>query len=456
MEPDVVQAIYENHSLGVVALLRRVPIAATIMCILSCVASLSVLAVELTWHGPPGPLMADVCKVIIADYEKANPGIKVNLGSTGQSTQQKPEVLITQIVGGVSPDLAFVQYSDVPWWAVQGLIQPIDDVARLAGFRAEEFTPGAWASMKYEGKLYALPVVLEPLGLIWSHEALLISGLDPEQPPQTWDELRRMAKRVHRVEGQTTTRFGAQMAIGGVDTTTPAALVLGAQKDLPVADAKGIYIDDPRWQDMIRLLVDLEIEQGGPAAWQSYTATVAGGKYRPHDRGLARGSLGFTFHGSWIIGWVYEHNPEAALGVTTMPLLPGGKKVATAKGWSVAVPSGASHVGETMQFMRYVLSREPLEKWYRYQSSLPAHFDTLRYLTVNVLHELTMPKERLAFANIAAQVNVASPPPSPVAKSLIGPFDTVVGRVRSGANPAAVLNELAVQLRSELAGLLRQ
>jgi len=53
--------------------------------------------------------------------------------------------------------------------------------------------------------------------------------------------------------------------------------------------------------------------------------------------------------------------------------------VVLAKGCNLAVPVGAPHAEEAMAFLRYLMSQGPMEKWYRYQSSLPAQLEVLRY-----------------------------------------------------------------------------
>jgi len=410
--------------------------------------------VELNWYGPPGILMAEIAQEIGEDYAEVNPSVKVTVTGIGQSTEARPDVFITQVLGGVIPDIVFVQSADLGWWVTQGFFQPLDELAERAGFSSDEFIPGVWQQMQIDGRVYALPHVVEPFGLVWSPAALESSGLDPSEAPPTWDAMVEMARKILRVEGDVTTRWGAQFSVGGWNTTASVALALGAQLGLPMADDEGVYLDHPGWVDVIEAIEEIDSMQGGPSAWGTYTSTHVGRQFGAFAQGWSAGSLGFGHIGPWVTGQVYSLNPETRLGVGRLPVFGNGESLVIAKGWNLAIPAGAPHADEAMAFLRYLMSREPMEKWYRYQSSLPAQLDVLRYLSQDVLHELSMPDERMAFSLLAMQVDQAIPPASPVAQRVIGELQTVIQRTRGGAaNPVAILAEADNRLETQLAEL---
>src|SRR5690606_16581030 len=126
--------------------------------------------------------------------------------------------------------------------------------------------------------------------------------------------------------------------------------------------------------------IDLDMMQGGPSAWSTYTSTLTGSRFGEYQKGWAGGTLGFGHIGPWITGQVYTLNPNTRLGVARLPVLGDGESLVVAKGWNIAIPSSAPHPEEAMAFLRYLMGREPMEKWYRHQSSLPAQLDVLRYL----------------------------------------------------------------------------
>ena len=64
------------------------------------------------------------------------------------------------------------------------------------GYSREEFWPGALKSVTWKGKTYGVPTNNETMALIWNAGLFKDAGLDPEQPPRTWDELVAFSKQI--------------------------------------------------------------------------------------------------------------------------------------------------------------------------------------------------------------------------------------------------------------------
>ncbi|KKB77175.1 ABC transporter substrate-binding protein [Devosia soli] len=93
-----------------------------------------------------------------------------------------PMVIRLQILGGVE-------------FAAKGYLQPLtpEDV----GYTAADFWPGALKSVTYEGTTYGLPTNNETMALIWNAKIFKDAGLDPENPPATWDDVVAYSKTIH-------------------------------------------------------------------------------------------------------------------------------------------------------------------------------------------------------------------------------------------------------------------
>lgn len=93
-----------------------------------------------------------------------------------------PMVIRLQILGGVE-------------FAAKGYLQPLapEDV----GYTAADFWPGALKSVTYEGTTYGLPTNNETMALIWNAKIFEDAGLDPENPPATWDDVVAYSKTIH-------------------------------------------------------------------------------------------------------------------------------------------------------------------------------------------------------------------------------------------------------------------
>src|SRR5215813_9430287 len=123
--------------------------------------------------------------------------------------------LQVSVPAGEGPDLALIHTVEVPHFANDGVLEPIDD-ATVSGkaFRAEDYLPATWQGGVFQGKRYSLPLDV-PQHLLYLNvkvlrEAKLLGPDGRPKVPASRDELVTMAKQV--AKGDT---FG--FAIGTVN-----------------------------------------------------------------------------------------------------------------------------------------------------------------------------------------------------------------------------------------------
>jgi multiple sugar transport system substrate-binding protein len=142
----------------------------------------------LRWWSPQGaPAQVEAYKFQIAQFEAANPGIKVVFETT--SDEGYAPQLAAAFSSGEVPDIV----THLPSFAVQtyysnGLIEPFDDV--IAAIGADDFFPGANDVFKTaDGKYCGTGIGNSAANMIWLRRDLMeAAGLDKD--PETWDELR--------------------------------------------------------------------------------------------------------------------------------------------------------------------------------------------------------------------------------------------------------------------------
>ncbi|GGS70492.1 ABC transporter substrate-binding protein [Streptomyces cinerochromogenes] len=135
---------------------------------------------------------------LIADFENTYPGTHVKW--VDQPAEGYPDKLSADAAGGTLPDVVNVSPDLVAPLARAGLALDLD---KAAGKYRSEYLQGAWASHRIPGMkgVYAFPWYLNTGPLFYNKELFRKAGLDPEQPPRTYDELfadaLRMAGRSH-------------------------------------------------------------------------------------------------------------------------------------------------------------------------------------------------------------------------------------------------------------------
>lgn len=204
----------------------------------------------------------------IKAFEAQNPDLKVRL-VTGDYSK-----LLTMVAGGVAPDVSYVDYVYVPYFAKRGAIVCLDDwLAREGGDFLDRFFPTTLAGVTYKGSLYGLPDAWSPVLLYYN--ASLFDEHNAEHPEApltypnqgwTWDDFRRAAKLLTAdLDGDgRTDRFGA--LVPGSHHRWPI-FVWQNGGEVTTADDKLCTMDQPEAIEAIQFLSDLMfVDKSMPSA----------------------------------------------------------------------------------------------------------------------------------------------------------------------------------------------
>lgn len=174
--------------------------AGALVCVLaSCSGSGSDTAgdgtVTITVSGRPPATDAASLKTFdarVAEFEKANPKIKIKTNEY-QYDQQSFQ---TKVGGGSLETIV-----RVPLTEMSGLIKRKQIADLTADFKrlkhSEDFNEVALGAAKgLDGKIYGIPTEEYALGLVYNRDLFKKAGLDPDQPPATWPEVRAAAKAI--------------------------------------------------------------------------------------------------------------------------------------------------------------------------------------------------------------------------------------------------------------------
>lgn len=163
------------------------------------------------WHGMSGVLNPAI-DALTADFNKLNPGIVVNAqyqgsySTTGSPYRQK---LIAAAAAGNPPTLAqvFANYTDQLSRA--NALVPMEKFVRgpdgLSEADLDDIVPALRQANTFNGVLWTMPFNKSLNLLFFNADLLKQRGLDV---PQTWDDLRRVAKVLTQEDGGRVTRYG--------------------------------------------------------------------------------------------------------------------------------------------------------------------------------------------------------------------------------------------------------
>ncbi|MEU0410769.1 sugar ABC transporter substrate-binding protein [Streptomyces griseorubiginosus] len=188
----------------------------------------------------------------IASFEKQNPDIDVVAHDAFPC--QDPKTFDAKLAGGQMEDVFYTYFTDARH------VVDIDQAADLTPYVKELKSYGTLQQQlrdiyTVDGKIYGIPRTGYSMGLIYNKKLFAKAGLDPEQPPATWAELREDAKRIAALGDGTVgyADYSAQNQ-GGWHFT---AELYSQGGDVVSADGKKATVDTPEGRAVLQNLHDM-------------------------------------------------------------------------------------------------------------------------------------------------------------------------------------------------------
>lgn len=134
----------------------------------------------------------DAVKKQAAAFTKAHPDIVVE----PVEWEWNAETFSTQLAGGQLPTTFRVPFTDTKGLAERKQIADVTEYVDALPY-ADQFNPSVLAAAQgADGKTYGLPTDVYGVGLHYNRELFQKAGLDPDDPPTTWEEVRADAKAI--------------------------------------------------------------------------------------------------------------------------------------------------------------------------------------------------------------------------------------------------------------------
>lgn len=127
----------------------------------------------------------------VAAFEKAYPKVKVNLVNAGTNTDEYTKLQNAIKAGSGAPDVVQIEYYAFPQFALSDAL--VDLAPYGFGDLKDDYSPGTWGSVDFDGKIYGLPQDSGPMALFYNKEVFDQYGLTV---PTTWDEYIAEAKKL--------------------------------------------------------------------------------------------------------------------------------------------------------------------------------------------------------------------------------------------------------------------
>ncbi|KRD42825.1 sugar ABC transporter substrate-binding protein [Cellulomonas sp. Root930] len=246
----------------------------------------------------------------IEQFEKANPDIGVeHVEYTWDAT-----TFAAGLAGGTLPDVFPVPFTDG-----RGLIanEQIADVSALVAELpyADRYNPNvSQAGEDEDGDIWAVPIAAYSQGLHYNRALFTQAGLDPDDPPATWDEVREDAKAIADATGQVGYATMTQSNTGGGILTTLVNAMGGSVEDFDGETATAT-IDTPEMRTALDYLRTLRWTDNSMGSNFLYD-------WGGINQAFASGQIGMYVSGGGNYGNLFTQNAldPSVYGLTVLPL----------------------------------------------------------------------------------------------------------------------------------------
>jgi len=129
-------------------------------------------------------------------FHQAHPDIKLDVQYI-PGGKDEINKLVAAVAAGNAPDVVALDVVATEQFARLEALRPIDDIiADNPKLSLDLFPAGAVKTGQFEGKQYALPFGGDASAVVYNKKLFREVGLDPDNPPKTWDEFTAAAQKL--------------------------------------------------------------------------------------------------------------------------------------------------------------------------------------------------------------------------------------------------------------------
>lgn len=294
-----------------------------------------------------------VFKKIAEDFTKKHPKVTVKYVNVPFGEAQNKFKNAAQ-AGAGAPDVIRSEVAWTPDFANLGYLAPLDGTAALKD--QDDFLEQASASTKYDGKTYAVPQVIDSMGVFYNKKIFKEAGVEV---PKNIAELKTVSAKIKEKTGKT------GLYLRGDDPYWFLSFLYGEGGDMVDADNKTVTFDNAAGVKAFQTVKDLVDSKAA--------ITDATNGWDNMQSAFKDGKVAMMINGPWAVADTYagkEFTDKANLGIAPVPAGSGGQG-APQGGHNLAVYAGSKNLDASYAFVEYMTSVENQSKVTKELSLLP-------------------------------------------------------------------------------------
>ena len=250
--------------------------------------------------------------------------------------------LSTSFASGQGPDLFLISPGDFLRYYNGGAM--LDLTPFIDPEVQKDFPDPVMGTRKVDGKIYGIPMEVEPMAFYYSVKAFEDAKLNENDVPKTWDELLELGKKL-----TTADRFGLLFHTdpGYYQNFTWYPFMWQGGGEFQTADGKSAF-NSPGVIAALKLFKDAIDSGAAPRQ-------VNDGGYNL-TANLAAGYCAIQNCGIWGIAAMKQNTPDVPFGMFKLPTPPGGKYVTVGGGWAFCANAKGKDPETAGKFIAWALA----------------------------------------------------------------------------------------------------
>jgi len=201
------------------------------------------------------------------DFEAKNPTVDVTIDQ--QPWEGRQEKVTTSLVSRKGFDLVVLGPDQIPQYAQQGTIEPLDDLVAPA---KAAYLPNSLTALTVDGKLYGVPIYQTITAPIYNKKLFAEAGVD--KVPETLAELKEAAPKL-AAKKVAILDYPGKPEVSLNQSFYPFLWANGGSVFSP--DGKSVAFNGPEGVESLQLLLDLKAAGGLPENTASKGNDIEGG-----------------------------------------------------------------------------------------------------------------------------------------------------------------------------------
>jgi len=292
----------------------------------------------------------DLMKKLFDQYQKANPGVTIQV-ETGGATSELQRQYLSTVLNAKDPsiDIYLIDIVNPAQYFGAGWLEPLNAYVGDAATAMKPYLPVYASSNVINGQVAAMPAFADAMFMYYRKDLLDKYKI---AEPTTWDELAAASKKIQAGEGNANLQ-GLSIQGAPIEGTVCTFLLPYWSQGKEFNDAAG------------KLTLDREAAAKGLQMWLGLVdagvikRNVAEVKTPDTVNEFKAGQVVFAIN--WGFAWDRfkddaDSKVSGKVGVMPLPAMPGGKSATCIGGWQWAVSAFSKNKAESAKLVRYMAS----------------------------------------------------------------------------------------------------